>query len=96
MAISNTIQLFLNLDINKSTSTHAEKLTMKLDVIKLIFKQIEEEGRRKGPDSAAIIENLCSVLIETVDKYYLILDGKHMVEVIIEQYPISVMVGLIK
>jgi hypothetical protein len=52
---------------------------MKLDVIKLIFKQIEEEGRKKGPDSAAIIENLCSVLIETVDKYYLICDGKHMV-----------------
>lgn len=45
MAISNTIQLFLNLDINKSTSSHPEKLAMKLDVIRLIFKQIEEEGR---------------------------------------------------
>ncbi len=55
MAISNTIQLFLNLDINKSNNSQPEKLALKLDVIRMIFKQIEEEGRRKGPDSSAIV-----------------------------------------
>lgn len=63
MAISNTIQLFLNLDINKSSSSQPDKLAIKMEVVRAIFKKIEEEGARKGPDSFAIIENLCSVLI---------------------------------
>jgi hypothetical protein len=63
MAISNTIQLFLNLDINKSAVSQPDKLAMKVEVVRAIFKKIEEEGRRKEQDSSAIIENLCSVLI---------------------------------
>jgi hypothetical protein len=30
MAISNTIQLFLNLDINKNSTSHPDKLAIKL------------------------------------------------------------------
>jgi hypothetical protein len=41
MAISNTIQLFLNLDINKSANSQPEKLTLKIEMIRLIFKKIE-------------------------------------------------------
>jgi len=37
MAISNTIQLFLNLDINKNVTSQPDKLTNKLDVIRSIF-----------------------------------------------------------
>lgn len=42
MAISNTIQLFLNLDINKSATCQPEKLVVKLDMIRLVFKRIED------------------------------------------------------
>ena len=41
MAISNTIQLFLNLDINKSAVSQPDKLALKMDMIRLIFKKIE-------------------------------------------------------
>jgi hypothetical protein len=40
MAVSNTIQLFLNLDINKANSSQPDKLTLKLDIIRTIFKRI--------------------------------------------------------
>ena len=96
MAISNTIQLFLNLDINKNSITQPEKLNLKLEVVKYIFERIREEGIRKGPESAAIIENLCSILIETVDKYYLIVDGKQMIEAITAQEFIKIMMNLLR
>jgi len=63
MAISNTIQLFLNLDINKSSVSQPDKLAIKMEVVRAIFKKIEEEGKIKGPESPAIVENLSSVLI---------------------------------
>ena len=53
------------------------------------------EGRKKGIDSSAILENLCSVLIETIDKYYLIVDGKQMIETIISQPNIQIMLQII-
>jgi hypothetical protein len=96
MAISNTIQLFLNLDINKSVPSQPDKLAIKLDVIRSIFDKMREENKRKGPESAAIVENLCSVLVETVDKYYLIVDGKQMIEVVTSQGCVQVMLELIK
>jgi hypothetical protein len=96
MAISNTIQLFLNLDINKSSTSHPDKLALKLDVMRAIMRKIEQEHRARTAGSSAIIENLCSVLIETIDKYYLILDGKQMIETITDQASMDVMVGLIR
>jgi hypothetical protein len=36
------------------------------------------------------------VLIETVDKYYLIVDGKQMIEVITDQPSVEIMMRLIK
>lgn len=40
MAISNTIQLFLNLDINKSPVAHPDKLPLKLELMRAIVKRI--------------------------------------------------------
>ena len=53
--------------------------------MRAIIKKIEYEHKVRSEHSASIIENLCSVLIETVDKYYLIVDGKQMIEVITDQ-----------
>ena len=44
-------------------------------------------------DSSTIIENLCSVLLETIEKYYLIVDGKQMMEIITSDKIISVMMN---
>jgi hypothetical protein len=96
MAISNTIQLFLNLDINKSTISQPDKLAVKLDVMRAIIKKIDTENKVRSASSPSIIENICSVLIETVDKYYLIQDGKQMIEVITDQSSIDIMMTLIK
>lgn len=96
MAVSNSIQLFLNLDVNKNTLTQLERLPIKLEVIRAILQRMADEGKNKSPESPAIIENLCSVLIETVDKYYLIVDGKQMVEAVSDCAAMQVMIGLIQ
>ena len=42
MAVSNTIQLFLNLDVNKNVISQPDKLNIKLDVIRNIFERVRE------------------------------------------------------
>lgn len=41
MAISNTIQLYLNLDINKNVVPQPDRLTTKLSILGLIFDRIK-------------------------------------------------------
>ena len=96
MAISNTVQLFLNLDINKSSASQPDRLALKLEVMRAIVRRVEAEHRARSASSAAVVENLCSVLIETVDKYYLIQDGKQMIEAITDQASVEAMMGLIR
>lgn len=60
------------------------------------MQRLADEGKKKNVDSPAIVENLCSVLIETVDKYYLIVDGKQMVEAVSDPAAMQVMIGLIQ
>lgn len=55
MAISNTIQLFLNLDINKNVTSQPQKLAIKCEVIRSIFQKMSDQSRKRGPDSAAIV-----------------------------------------
>lgn len=69
---------------------------MKLDIMRAIVRKIEVQSKVRSASSASIIENLCSVLIETVDKYYLIVDGKQMIEVITDQSSIQIMMTLIR
>ena len=60
------------------------------------MQRIENERKAKGPDSGVVIENLMTVLIETIEKYYLILDGKTLVEILTSQQCIETMLALIK
>lgn len=56
MALSNSIQLFLNLDVNKnSLGPQPDRLAVKVEVVKAILRKMGEESRRRGPDSAAIV-----------------------------------------
>jgi hypothetical protein len=97
MAMTNILQLFLNLDTNKCQIPHTEeKLTQKINVLQSIITRIQTEHTINSLDSATIIENLCSILVETIEKYYLIVDGKQMMEVIVGEKCITTMMGLLK
>jgi hypothetical protein len=61
-----------------------------------IIAKISNEARIKNPNSLSIIENLTGVMIETIEKYYLIADGKQMMDVITSQICIDTMLGLLK
>ncbi len=65
-------------------------------MLKKIISKIETERKLKRPDSGLVIENLMTVLIETIEKYYLILDGKTLVEILTSQPFIETMLSLIK
>ncbi len=65
-------------------------------MLKKIISKIETERKLKRPDSGLVIENLMTVLIETIEKYYLILDGKTLVEILTSQPFIETMLALIK
>jgi hypothetical protein len=45
MAIANTLQLFLNLDISKNPNSTLNRLKIKLDIIQAIINKIENERR---------------------------------------------------
>ena len=89
------MQVYLNLDLTKNPETPPQKLTMKINainkMIKLIDNSIESErkGNNKSENESYIstlrVENLSSVLIELLEKYYLIADGKQMVDQILYQ-----------
>ncbi len=64
--------------------------------MKKIISKIGKEQNHKRDDSVVIVENLMTIVIETIEKYYLILDGKAMVEVLTSQVTIDTMMGLIK
>ena len=95
-AISNTLQLYLSLDMNKNLPKCPERLATKVGVVKSILQRITEEGSTQGVNSVLAIENLSAVLIEVVDKYFLIVDGKAMMEVLCSQESVQAMLDLIK
>lgn len=50
-----------------------------------IIEKIDTERKKQGEDSAIIVENLSMVIYETIEKYYLISEGKPLLEVILER-----------
>jgi hypothetical protein len=63
MPIANTIQLYLNLDVNKSPQSIEERLKIKKDLLSKIILKIDSERKLKSLDSSLVIENLIVVLI---------------------------------
>ena len=50
-----------------------------------IIEKIDTERKKQGEDSAIIVENLSMVIYETIEKYYLISEGKPLLEVVLER-----------
>jgi hypothetical protein len=86
-AIVNTLMLYLNLDLTRNPNVPPERTQAKLQVVKVLYDQMRgafECVKRDGHNerSEMLVENICDVLIEIVEKYYLISDGKTMLEFI--------------
>lgn len=87
-AIVNTLLLYLNLDMTRNPVIQPERTQIKLQVLKVLYSQIKSsfEGYKKdngkNDKNEIVIENICDVLIEIVEKYYLITDGKVMLDYI--------------
>ena len=50
-----------------------------------IIEKIDTERKKQGEDSGIIVENLSMVIYETIEKYYLISEGKPLLEVVLER-----------
>lgn len=86
-AIVNTLTLYLNLDMTKNPTIISERSQLKLQVLKTLFSQIRSsymasKKNTKNDKNEIIIENNCDIMVEIVEKYYLISDGKLMMDVI--------------
>lgn len=50
----------------------------------------------RNEKSTTIIENLCGIICETIEKYFLIISGKQMMEIITSEKTISLFMSMIK
>ena len=64
-------------------------------MIKKILNKIDLERKKGTTDSSIKIENLIVILNETIDKYYLIADGKLMLEMILDEKPVAMILEMI-
>lgn len=90
-ALVNTLLIYLNLDLTRNPTLIPQRTQLKLQTLKCLFDQIrmcygnyrKDEGRNQKNE--IVIENVCEVMIEIVQKYYLITDGKAMLDFILSQ-----------
>lgn len=64
MAVSNIIQLYLNLDINKHQNLpeNDNRLKVKQNILSQIIKTIEQCSQKTDDKSLTIVDNLCGIL----------------------------------
>lgn len=64
MAVSNIIQLYLNLDINKHQNLpeNDNRLKVKQNILSQIIKTIEQCSHKTDDKSLTIVDNLCGIL----------------------------------
>ena len=64
-------------------------------MIRKILELLSNEEKKAGEDSGVIAENLILILNEIVDKYYLIADGKAMMDQLLNEKSISMLMGMV-
>ena len=100
-AIINTLLLYLNLDLTRNPTIIPERTQLKLQIIKILLDQIKvafegyKKDKGKNEKNEIIVENVCEILIEVVEKYYLITDGKNMLDFILNQDNINVIMSIL-
>lgn len=87
-AIVNTLLLYLNLDMTRNPTVQPERTQLKLQILKILYQKLTISFEQSKIDafnneqSEIEVENICDILIEIVEKYYLIVDGKIMLDFI--------------
>ena len=87
-SMTSTLQIILNLDNTKVDKTSEEARVIKVDIMRIIFSKIRYDSHGE------ILSNLSNVLIEIIEKYYLIADGKVLLDVILEKENIELIFEL--
>jgi hypothetical protein len=101
-AIVNTLLLYLNLDMTRNPMIQPERTQLKLQVLKNLFGQVrssfngyQKDGRKDYDKYEIVIENICEVLIEIIEKYYLISDGKVMLDFITTEENVTLIMEIL-
>ncbi len=84
--IANVIMMFLNLLSTKLDRQYDDRRIVRVDCVRKVLGCIEQ---LKDMADGLVVENLCRVLTETTEKYYLIADGKELLDVILNEKTIS-------
>ena len=61
-SISQCMSLFLNIETSKNIPSNEIKMKLKQIIMRKILDKIDEERKKKGQDSAVIVENLAMVI----------------------------------
>ena len=61
-SISQCMSLFLNIETSKNIPSNETKMKLKQIIMRKILDKIDEERKKKGQDSAVIVENLAMVI----------------------------------
>lgn len=95
-SIAAILPLYLCIESSKNIPLPEDKVIMKINVIRGIMSRIEVERVVNDIDKLNLVENLSLVLRDVVEKYYLIAQGKAMLEVILEDKYVEIVIAMIR
>jgi hypothetical protein len=98
-AVVNTLLLYLNLDLTRNNNSPPERVALKHQVIRQLYDQVRDAFERYKKEKTegtydTVIENAGEVLVEIIEKYYLIADGKTMLEIITSQENVALVIEI--
>jgi hypothetical protein len=73
-----------------------ERLKLRLQVLHMMVAKIEAEAGQRADRSCTVIENLGGIFCEVIEKYYLIVNGKQMMDVLTSEKTILLFIGMIR
>lgn len=89
--MTNTVQVLMSLDASKTGAYSEERKNLKVETIVAVIGRLQFDSSDPMGDS---VQNLTNILVEVVEKYYLIADGKQMLEPILASSTIERLVDL--
>lgn len=92
--LANVAALFLNLDSAKLGKQYDEWRPKKLECVHLLLDRLAERGGA-APDGL-LIQNITGILGDIPEKYYLIADGKELLDVVLSEKSVGILFGLVE
>jgi len=60
-----------------------DRTAIKMGIVRSILSKIESERTKNTDKSKQMVENLCITVREIIERYYLINNGKQMLEIVL-------------